>query len=77
MANVWQLPHKYDTSRYHTVALNSGSKNAFQIGGDGPDMRVLIIHDNGVISFTDTRRNEIWTSRPLTDVGGGRLEFKG
>lgn len=75
MANVWQLPHRYSTSKYHTVKINSGSKDAFQIGSS--PLKILVIHENGVVTFTDEQKNEIWTSRPLQDNGDGTLEFKG
>lgn len=74
MAEVYQLPYKYDMRKYHQVNLNSPVKTAFQVGSN-EQLRVFTIGENGVIAFSDDKNREFWCSRPLTDNGNGTLSF--
>ncbi|SDQ18589.1 hypothetical protein LHA31_10365 [Carnobacterium viridans] len=76
MANVYQIPHKYDMSRYHQVDTKSPVKTAFQIGSNS-ELKVVSLHENGLVTFSDEKQREFWSSRPLTDNGDRTLSFNG
>ena len=74
MADVYQIPFKYDMNKHHTFRANSPVKTAFQIG-ETDELRVLCIHENGIVIFTDDKNREIWSSRALTVAEDGSLDY--
>lgn len=76
MAIVHQIPYKYDMKNYHQFRSNSPVKTAFQIGSNS-ELRVMTVHENGLMAFTDDKKRELWSSKPLTDNGDGTLSFNG
>lgn len=76
MAEVYQIPYKYDMKKHRKVSLNSPVKTAFQVGSN-EELRVFTINENGILAFSDDKTGEFWCSRPLTVNEDGTLSYNG